>query len=589
MASKLSAAVRLFVRLAPILLGWPHPSAAAPFRQQAACVTERISLGPGGIQANASSFSVPGGGMFSADGRWVAFWSQAANLVPGDVNMWPDVFVRDRWSQETILVSVSDQGDQGNGISGGPTISFDGRLVAYQSSAQNLVPNDTNGEDDIFVRDRWLGTTERVSISSSGQEGNHDSWEARICGNGRFVAFWSRASNLVANDMNGRPDIFRHDRQGGQTVRVNISSNGDEANGNSYYCSVSADGRFVAFESWATNLVPGDTNGTIDVFVHDTQTGLTSRVSVASGGRQGNFGGSDPAISGEGRYVAFQSSSNDLVPGDTNNKPDIFVHDRQTLQTVRVNIGPGGVQANSDSVQPSISADGRHVAFQSSATNLVPGGSSGIQVFVHDLATATTTLVSASASGSTGNAASYRGAVSPDGKAVAFESYATNLVPGDTNGWKDVFVRDCAGALLPRIYCAAKTNSLGCTPAIGSSGVPSASLGSGFFVAATSVLSQKPGLLLYSLSGSSMIPFQNGWLCAQPPLQRTPLQISGGNLPTDCSGVYQFDFNAWIASGTDPALAAGISVWSQYWSRDPGLVTPDATGLTDALAFTVGP
>jgi Tol biopolymer transport system component len=570
-----------------LFLGFPAAHGAV--RPQGGCVTELVSVGPGGVQANGLS-SIPARGVsISADGRWVGFTSSASNLVPGDNNNWHDAFVRDRVLGINHRVSVSSSGEEGISFSSGTMISADGRHACFVTASYNLVPGDTNGKDDCFVHDLWTGTTERVSVSSSGEQGNDHSSDVRISGDGRFVAVWSNASNLVPNDTNGEPDVFLHDRQSGTTLRVNVSSSGEEANGATYEPSISGDGRFVTFASFADNLVPGDTNVFVDVFVHDSLIGATTRISVTSTGQQAIGGGRFPAISADGRFVAFESSSPDLVPGDTNNETDIFVHDRLTGQTTRVSVGPGGIQANDASKMPCISADGRFVAFQSPATNLVQGGSSGTEIFVHDRASALTTLVSQSTGGVHGNGPSYNATISPDGKVVGYYSHATNLVPGDTNGKQDVFVRDCGGPTSPRTYCAAKPNSLGCTPSIAFTGSPSVSAGTGFLIAAVNVLSQKPGLLAYGLSGSWMLPFQGGWLCVAPPLQRTPVQLSGGNLPSDCSGTYSFDFNAWIAAGADPALVAGQDVWSQYWSRDPGFAPPSSTGLTDALSFTISP
>jgi Tol biopolymer transport system component len=181
---------------------------------------------------------------------------------------------------------------------------------------------------DVFVHDRVTGQTSRVSVSSSGEQGNGESRFPSLSADGRYVAFESLASNLVPSDTNGTPDVFIHDRVTGQMTRVSVSSSGEEGNGNSSEASVSANGRYVAFHSSASNLVPGDTNGTWDVFVHDRVTGQTSRVSVSSSGEQGNGNSYEANISPDGRYVAFGSAASNLVPGDTNGTPDVFVHDR---------------------------------------------------------------------------------------------------------------------------------------------------------------------------------------------------------------------------------------------------------------------
>jgi Tol biopolymer transport system component len=232
-----------------------------------------------------------------------------------------------------------------------------------------------------------------------------------------------------------------HDRLTGQTTRVSVASDGAQGNGDSECPSISADGRYVAFASLASNLVPGDTNGRMDIFVHDRLTGQTTRVSVASDGTEGNGDSGFPSISADGRYVAFASLASNLVPGDTNGTWDVFVHDRLTGQTTRVSVASGGAQGNGDSRFPSISADGRYVAFQSYASNLVPGDTNGVlDVFVHDRLTGQTTRVSVASDGTQGDSYSFGSSISADGRYVAFASYASNLVPGDTNGWADVFV-----------------------------------------------------------------------------------------------------------------------------------------------------
>jgi Tol biopolymer transport system component len=284
-------------------------------------------------------------------------------------------------------VSVDSATGQADGASYFPNLSADGRFVAFRSGATNLVASDTNGFFDVFVRDRQLGTTERVSVDSSGAQSDGDSGlHPTISGDGRFVAFYSGATNLVAGDANGVFDVFLRDRQLGSTELVSVDSAGNQANSSSSLASVSADGRYVAFQSSATNLVAGDTNASLDVFLRDRQAGTTSRASVATGGGQGNGNSEYASIASNGLAVAFFGPASNLVPGDTNARRDVFVRDLQVGTTTRVSLELLGAQGNDDAdYYPFLSADGRFVAFPSFATNLVAGDTNGaLDVFLHD-------------------------------------------------------------------------------------------------------------------------------------------------------------------------------------------------------------
>lgn len=421
----------------------------------ASSITTRVSVASDGTQGNSSSSFTS----ISADGRYVAFTSSASNLVNGDTNGTEDIFVHDQQSGQTTRVSVASDGTQANDSVYGylndlpVRISADGRYVAFGSRASNLVAADTNGAGDIFVHDRQTGQTTRVSIASDGTQGNDHSGSPSISADGRYVAFLSSASNLVSSDTNGKVDVFVHDRQTGQTTRVSVASGRTEGNDSSWYPFISAEGRYVAFNSLASNLVSGDTNGKADVFVHDRQTGQTTRVSVASDGTQGNddSGGpfvnySSPSISTDGRYVAFYSYASNLVNGDTNGIMDVFIHDRQTSQTTCVSVASDGTQGNDNSMRPSISADGRYVAFASGASSLVSSDTNNtIDIFVHDRQTGQTTRVSVASDGTQGNDWAWWPSISADGRYVAFDTDATNMVSGDTNGYRDAFVHDRGG------------------------------------------------------------------------------------------------------------------------------------------------
>jgi Ca2+-binding RTX toxin-like protein len=395
----------------------------------------RVSVDSAGNQANSYSYNPS----ISADGLFVAFESLASNLVPGDTNNTRDIFVRDLLTNTTTRVSVDSAGNQGNSFSLGASISADGRFVAFYSEASNLVPGDTNSNPDIFVRDTLTNTTTRVSVDSAGNQGNSRSNSPSISADGRFVAFYSEASNLVPGDTNENTDIFVRDTLTNTTTRVSVDSAGNQGNFFSFTPSISADGRFVAFYSQASNIVPGDTNNTRDIFVRDTLTNTTTRVSVDSAGNQANSSSIFPSISADGRFVAFQSFAFNIVPGDTNNIFDIFVRDTLTNTTTRVSVDSAGNQGNGGSDNPSISADGRFVAFSSSAFNLVPD-SYAKDIFVRDTLTNTTTNVSVDSAGNP--AEGDNPSISADGRFVAFDSSSSNIVPGDTNDYRDIFVVD---------------------------------------------------------------------------------------------------------------------------------------------------
>ncbi len=413
------------------------PGAQADYAYLLPPITSLVSITSIGTQGNASS----SGASISADGRYVAFDSGATNLVPGDTNNSMDVFVKDLQTGTLTRISAASNGTQGNSNSFAASISADGRYVAFQSLATNLVPGDTNQNTDIFVKDLQTGTLTRISTASNGTQGNSFSQFPSISADGRYVAFQSWATNLVPGDTNRSTDVFVKDLQTGTLTLVSVASNGTQSNSESIHAAISADGRYVAFDSGANRLVPGDTNNVGDIFVKDLQTGTMTLVSVASNGTQSNYLSAIPSISADGRYVAFDSGATNLVPGDTNQTTDVFVKDLQTGTLTRISTASNGTQGNFWSDNAKISADGRYVAFLSGATNLVPGANwINTNVFVKDLQTGTLTRISAASNGTQGNAESSRASISADGRYVAFDSLATNLVPGDTNNTWDVFV-----------------------------------------------------------------------------------------------------------------------------------------------------
>jgi Tol biopolymer transport system component len=354
-------------------------------------------------------------------------------------------------SAPVVRESVSSGGAQANGQSFSPSISADGRYVAFYSDANDLVAGDTNNADDVFVHDRQSGATTRVSVSSAGGQTDGGSYLPALSADGRYVAFVSDATNLVPGDSNRLRDVFVHDLATGTTTRVDVATNGDEAQGGpSTAPAISADGQLVAFSSFAFNLIATDTNFESDIFVHNLQTGDTSRVSQSADGFEVDGNSFDPSLSGNGRYVAFDSDAFDLVPDDSNDAVDVFVVDRVTGLVTRASLDDAGGEPNDASTDPSLNGDGRFVAFSSESTNLVPGDTNGaVDIFIHDNLSGATTRLSVKANGVEGDGDSIRPALSADGHFAAFDSQAANLVSGDGNGFSDVFLRDATLAPPP--------------------------------------------------------------------------------------------------------------------------------------------
>ena len=408
--------------------------------------TVRLSLAPNGDEPDADCARVA----VSGNGRYVVFSSSATNLVADDGNGVLDVFLCDTKTLEIERISVDEAGGDANGSSSFPAISASGRYVVWDSSATDLGPLDENSEDDVYLRDRKTGVTTRVSVTSAGAESDGQSEDAVISANGRKIAFDSDSTDLVEGDLNGASDIFVHDRKSGETVRVSVTSEGAETNGSSASPAISANGRFVAFRSSGADLVEDDGNGSDDVFLHDLKTGTTICASVNEAGvPQGECAG-EVALSGNGRFVMFNSESPNLVPDDTNGDDvmDSFVFDRVKGTIERVTLGPGDVQAEDSTsggifnYTTALSANGRFAVFPSAAENLVEGGTDGPQhVYVRDRKKHMSLLMSLGPAGGQGDDDSPQAAVSSNGKTVVFASDAGNLVDGDVLGNRDIFVR----------------------------------------------------------------------------------------------------------------------------------------------------
>jgi Tol biopolymer transport system component len=409
---------------------------------------ERVSVSTEGAAANSYSLFPS----ISGDGRYVAFLTDASNLVPGDTNGKQDILLRDRATGTTELVSVSASGQAADGYSSNPTVSADGQYVVFVSQARNLVAGEANPPfgDQIFLRDRTMGTTERISVSSTGVAGNRNCERPSISADGRFVAFESAADNLVPGDTNKSSDVFVRDRVSGTTERVSVSTTGAQGSGTEQSAagvnaSISPDGRYVAFASRSDNLVPGDTNRAMDVFVRDRTAGTTERVSISSTGAEGNGSSYDTAISEGGRCVAFTTEATNLAAGQVPVDPcychtEVLLRDRTTGTTERVILSADGNPADHTGIWPSISADGRYVTFESADALVTGDTNEAVDVFVRDRVTQTTQQVSVSAAGQGGNGESVWPSISADGRCVAFTSKATNLLPGAPGVRTDVYV-----------------------------------------------------------------------------------------------------------------------------------------------------
>ncbi|WP_206756009.1 DUF4347 domain-containing protein, partial [Phormidium sp. FACHB-592] len=433
-------------------------------------VSQRDPALPPSVSGGGSSSTSPNA--LSADGRYVVFTSAAGNLVPNDNNNAQDVFLRDRTTGITTLVSRTSTGSSGNGSSGTPVISSDGRYIAFNSNASNLVVGDNNSTD-TFLYDRIIGTTTLISRTSTGFTGTNFFYQPAINSDGRYVTFASTASNLVANDNNNTTDVFFWDRQ---TSNLTLVSHTTTANTGDQYSSqptISSDGRYVAFSSAASNLVAGDSNNAQDVFVWDRQTGDITLVSHTSTGSSGSSHSSNPVISGDGNYITFVSNASNLVTGDNNSAGDIFLWERQTGSLTLVSRTSTGSSGNSSSTAPVISNDGRYVAFVSDASNLTAGDSNlTADVYVYDRQTNTVKLISHTNTGS-GNSYASNPVMSADGRYIAFHSNVSDLVPGDSNSSADVFLWDRQTdnvSLVSRINIGNSGNSASSNPVLSSDG-----------------------------------------------------------------------------------------------------------------------
>lgn len=403
---------------------------------------EEVSVSSLGVAADASS-SVPS---LSADGRFVAFVSVARNLVtPTDTNDLSDIFVRDRQTETTERVSVSSAGVVSNSVSLYPSVSADGRFVAFESRATNLAAADADAYGDVYIHDRQTHETILASLGSrTPLLDGPDAVQPTISDDGSRVAFLG--SNLT-NDAVYATNVYVYDRVAQTTTLASVTQANVPSNENCTDPVLSSDGRLVAFSSQSAGFLPAPPLLAPQIFMKNLTSGALTLVSQNAAGERGNDTSIMPSISANGRYVAFVSAASNLVTGDANGLPDIFVRDLQTSTTTRVSVDSSGAEASASGADfpPSISDDGRYVAFASDAANLVTGDTGSFQdAFVHDRMTGTTRRISVNGSGTQGNNSTSVAVVSADGQTLGFHSLASNLVPND-NGWSSVFVvMNCA-------------------------------------------------------------------------------------------------------------------------------------------------
>jgi len=548
-------ALLLCLLSAPLQLT-PHPPG----------VIEMVSTSSSHVQSNGISVN----SSISDDGRYIAFESLASDLVPNDTNANSDVFLRDRLLGTTIRVSLTAAGGEIAKGAIAAALSGDGHKLGFVSAGQ-LGPGDINQKFDVFVRDLDTGAIALASATPGGLAGNDQSGPAVLSEDGRFVAFTSRASDLVTGDNNDLGDVFVRDMLLGTTERVSVASDGAQGNGGSLDPAMTPDGRFVIFTSLASNLVTDDTNGQIDVFLRDRQLGTTELMSRASDGTLGNNDSNFPTISADGHFVAFQSRAINLVPGDINGMTDVFVKDRFSGAVELISVAFGGAFATEPSDSPDLSSDGRFVAFGSQADNLIPPPPTDgpdhhedHEIFLRDRVTGTTRQLSLTPAGAQADLGSINPQMNQDASVVAFETYATNLIAGttDTNGDTDVVADDLSPWTQLQGGLA------------GAAGVPQL-LGTGLLDAQTET----------SLALTGAAPLAPALLIAA--LQSTPVELKGGTLVA-------FPWLAQVPLATDGAggialvfpwpdgIPAGITLWFQALVQDAGAV--QGVAISTALA-----
>lgn len=485
------------------------------------------------------------------------------------------------------LISLSAAGGPSDGPSTGPGISGDGRFVCFESGTTNLVSPPASGNFAIFVRDRLTGLTEIASVNAAGVQANNTSEISTLSANGRFVVFGSYADNLVlGHAFSGVRDVYLRDRVAHSTRLVSRRPGGPQANSSSSESSVSGDGRLVAFRSQADNLVAGGTTpGRQHVYLFDAVTGAITLMSAAANGAEANGDSYKPVLSANGRFLAFETYSTNLLQPTSPGASTVVLRDLTSGAILDVNKDSLGLPITMPTMQPSLSANGRFVAFRSGP--VLPNSSGGL--YVRDRLLGMTIAACGQQNGNGKQAGTaFDARISGDGTTVAINTLG-QLVPGVPFSQGDVYVR---GIGAPLTYCQGKTNSQGCVPTIGSSGEARVSNGFDLTVTGSNAVNNMVGILLHGLAGPRMAPFGAGLLCVAPPILRSMPVGSGGTPPPvkDCSGVFSLDLGPVLAS-----TPAGQTVWAgdvlylQWWGRDSGFPPPDGVQLSDALQIVIGP
>lgn len=581
----------------------------APASAQDICVTSRMSLDRLDEDPNGDC-RLPA---ISADGHFIVFESDANDLVYGDTNGFSDIFVVHVFGGDIEMISWSNTGGATDGDSDHASISGDGRYVVFESVASNLVGGDGNGVRDVFRYDRELDVMKRVSVANTGADGNGSSGQgglykgSAVSGDGQRVVFQSFASNLVGGDTNMATDIFVYDAVTDSVSIASLSVIGPgavPANGTSQDPDISADGAYVAFASYANNLVSSDTNGENDIFVVDLSNLAAVRATVAMIGTQVDGSSWKPRLSADGNEVAYESHATTLVPNDTNAVIDTFLFDRTAYTVERVSLTWDNQEANNYCYHASISADGTRVSFTSAASNLVPSGSGVQNVYVRDRWGSDTERWGEDSAGGTGFAGSNDSSLTADGFKMAFMSLSP-LVPADTNNMKDVYLRYCGPTATP--FCPGVgnlcpcgnggTGGAGCENSAGqggglltATGLPSVYLDS-VTLHVSGLPPQAPILFFQAineLNYGSGIAFGDGLRCAGGALLRLRVKIASGS----GTAAYGYGIGSDVPisiRGLVPAI--GGTFRYQGWYRDivPGFCTIDEFNLTNGLRIDWAP